>query len=127
MKNKVLIVEDNELVAYLTELYLQENGFNVIKTIASAEESIDIVKNEELDYILMDIRTEGDLDGIQAASKINALNFTSIIYISGNSEKNTLDRVNTTQHLAFLQKPVIKEDLLQILRNNQQIETTDSI
>ncbi len=119
MKNKVLIVEDNELIAYLTESYLKENGYHVLPSTSSAEEAINIVKTKNPDYVIMDIRTEGNIDGIDAAIILNrSNNFNSIIFISGNSEEATMNRVIKTGHIAFLQKPVRKEDLLEILKNN---------
>ena len=113
---KILIVEDNLIVAYLIEAYLKEDGcFDIIGSVINGKEAIDISKENKPDLILMDIRIEGDKDGIDIANEINKSNNVPIIYISGNSDNRTTERAKKTNILGFLVKPVIKEELINLI------------
>jgi response regulator of citrate/malate metabolism len=116
MSKKVLIVEDEQLVAYLMENYVTENNCcEVIASVDNGDEAIEIAKNEKLDFILMDVRIEGDKDGIETALTINKEHDIPIIYTSGNTDEKTTERANKTNIVGFLVKPVNKEDLRKLL------------
>jgi response regulator of citrate/malate metabolism len=116
MSKKVLIVEDEQLVAHLVETYVESSGCcNVIGAVDNGEEAMELVKKEKPDYILMDVRIEGNKDGIETALDINKLFDVPIIYTSGNSDEKTIDRAKQTNMLAFLVKPLRKDDLISIL------------
>ncbi|MFN6037286.1 MAG: response regulator [Bacteroidota bacterium] len=116
MSKKVLIVEDEQLVAHLVETYVESSGCcKVIGAVDNGEEAMELVKKEKPDYILMDVRIEGNKDGIETALDINKLFDVPIIYTSGNSDEKTIDRAKQTNMLAFLVKPLRKDDLISIL------------
>ena len=116
MSKKVLIVEDEQLVAHLVETYVESSGCcKVIGAVDNGEEAMELVKKEKPDYILMDVRIEGNKDGIETALDINKLFDVPIIYTSGNSDEKTIDRAKQTNMLAFLVKPLKKDDLISIL------------
>ena len=116
MNKKVLIVEDDQLLAYLMESYAINCGLNVIGNVDNGKDAILIAANELPDYILMDIRIEGDIDGIETATLINEKNDIKIIYISGNSDEQTYSRAQKTNMLAFLIKPIKQIDLMKYLK-----------
>ena len=115
MNKKVLIVEDDQLLAYLMESYAVNCGLNVIGNVDNGRDAILIAAKELPDYILMDIRIEGDIDGIETAILINEKNEIKIIYISGNSDDQTFSRAQKTNMLAFLIKPIKQSDLMKYL------------
>ena len=94
MNKKVLIVEDDQLLAYLIETYAINCGVDVIGNVDNGEDAILLAAKELPDYILMDVRIEGDIDGIETAILINEKNDIKIIYISGNSDDQTFSRLD---------------------------------
>ena len=115
MNKKVLIVEDDQLLAYIIESYAVNCGCEIIGNVDNGIDAILLAQKELPDYILMDIRIEGDIDGIDTAVRINELNDIKIIYISGNSDEQTYNRATKTNMLAFLTKPVKEIELQKYL------------
>ena len=116
MSKKVLIVEDEQLVSYLMETYVNSSGCSiVIGAVDNGDEAIEIVNNEHPDFILMDVRIEGDKDGIETAEIINRFSNVPIIYTSGNSDEKTTERAKKTNMVGFLTKPINKEELIALL------------
>ena len=116
MSKRVLIVEDEHLVAHLVETYVNSSGCcKVIGAVDNGEEAIEMVKKENPDYILMDVRIEGNKDGIETALDINKFANIPIIYTSGNSDDKTIDRARETNMLAFLVKPLQRDELVSVL------------
>ena len=118
MGKRVLIVEDDQLLAHLIELYAVNCGCEVIGNVDNGNDAIALAIAECPDYILMDIRIEGSIDGIETAVLINEIKDIKIIYISGNSDENTFSRAQKTNILAFLIKPVKQKDLMKYLSIN---------
>lgn len=115
MKKKVLIVEDDQLLAYLMETYAINCGCEVIGNVDNGKEAIALAQKELPDYILMDVRIEGPIDGIETAAIINETTNIKIIYLSGNSDEQTYSRAQKTNLFGFLVKPVIQKELCQYL------------
>ncbi|MUG98174.1 response regulator [Scytonema sp. UIC 10036] len=108
---RVLIVEDEWVVAIDVRDCLEALGFSVVAIAASGEEAI--IKARELrpDIVFMDIRLEGEMDGIQAAQQIwNELQIP-IIYATGYSDKATVDRAIATEPFGYVLKPIKESDL----------------
>ena len=115
-KKKILIVEDEYLVSHLLETYVNDSGCSsVIGAVDNGDDAIHFVENEMPDFILMDIRIEGDKDGIETAQQINAKYKIPIIYTSGNTDEKTTERAQKTNMKGFLPKPVVKEELIHML------------
>lgn len=116
MRKKVLIVEDNLVLAYLMESYLEESGCaEVIGSVDNGADAIQMALDLNPDVILMDIRIEGDIDGIETADMINESSDIPIIYTSGNSEQKTTNRAKKTNMQSFLVKPVDKQELIKLI------------
>ena len=116
MSKKVLIVEDEQLVAYLMENYVNSNGCSsVIGSVDNCADALELVNREQPDVILMDVRIEGNKDGIETAIEINQHFNIPIIYTSGNSDEKTTERAKKTNMIGFLVKPINKEDLKDLL------------
>lgn len=115
MKKKVLIVEDDQLLAYLMEQYVVNCNCEVVGSFDNGEDAISFAKENNPDFILMDIRIEGSLDGIETAILINEIKEIKIIFISGNSDEQTSLRVSKTNMIAFLVKPIKQIELSKLL------------
>lgn len=108
---RVLVVEDEWVVAIDVRGCLEELGYLVVAIVTSGEEAI--IKARELrpDVVLMDIRLEGEMDGTQAAQQIwNELQIP-IIYATGYSDKATVDRATETEPFGYVLKPIKESDL----------------
>ncbi|QLE58330.1 response regulator [Nostoc sp. TCL26-01] len=108
---QVLIVEDEYILALNLQESLESLGYTVLDTADSGE--IAITKAMELrpDLILMDIRLRGEIDGIQAAEQIwNCLQIP-VIYLTGHSDKSTVERATMTFPFGYILKPVREQEL----------------
>ncbi|MEI6842079.1 MAG: response regulator [Methanomicrobiales archaeon] len=108
---RILIVEDDAIVAMTIEDSLHEMGYSVVGRAANANDAIKIAEDEKPDLILMDIRIQGDRDGIEAASEINRSNNIPIIYLTAYSDNETIRRAAKTQPYGFLTKPFRQKEM----------------
>lgn len=116
MEKRVLIVEDEQVLAILMEMYIDNSGCSTaIGSVSSGEEAMLCVEAERPDIILMDVRIEGERDGIETAIDINKKYDIPIIYASANSDYKTAERAKKTNMIAFLTKPVSEEELKRII------------
>lgn len=110
-KKKVLIVEDEMIIAMLIERMVTNLGHEVVDKVSSGEAAIESAAEYDPDLILMDIRLKGDMDGIEAMSHIRKKTSTPVIYISGNTDKSHKQRVSQSDYIDFLRKPITMNDL----------------
>jgi CheY-like chemotaxis protein len=113
---KVMIVEDELIIQMVTKQVVQEAGFAVCAVTATGEEAIDLAKECNPDVILMDIKLEGDLDGIDAMNKIREFSDVPVIYVTGNSDSYHKKRAAETKMFGFLVKPVDFGELINTIK-----------
>ncbi len=106
MIKRIVIVEDELIIQELYIDYLESLGYEVVATFESGEKAIQYFQQESADLILMDIRLDGILDGIETMVEINKKSSIPVVYISGNSEARNLERARLTNMKAFLSKPL---------------------
>ena len=104
-KPRVLIVEDEILIAEELKVRLSLLGFSVIAAVESGEEGIAIATRERPDLVLMDIRLKGKKDGVQAAEEIHGQVDVPVVYLTAYSDRLTVDRVKGTEYDGFILKP----------------------
>jgi len=114
MKKKVLIVEDEFIVANNLRLILQRVGYEISAIASSAEEAEESLRIDRPDIALLDIRLQGERSGIDFARKLKAENI-AFIYLSANSGQKILEEAKATGPYGFLVKPFRKKDLLIML------------
>ena len=107
----VLIVEDELIIALMIERMVQNLGHKVLAKVTSGEAAIEAAKEHRPDVILMDIRLQGEMDGIDAMSVIRRTSNIPVIFITGNSDENYRKRVEEADPLGFLTKPITQGDL----------------
>jgi DNA-binding response OmpR family regulator len=108
---RVLIVEDEALIAEELRERLSRLGFSVIAAVDSGEEGIAIATRERPDLVLMDIRLKGEKDGVQAAKEIREQVDVPIVYLTAHSDRRTVDRASKTDHDGFILKPFVRREL----------------
>lgn len=138
MAIKVLIIEDEMLVAEDIATDLMQYGFEVIDTIISGEECLKRFEELKPDVVIMDIHIKGKYDGIETAKLLNKIKTIPIIYLTANSDQQTVKRVLDIFPASFISKPYNKNDLMiaiEVAYNSQHTtkykkneqESTDSI
>lgn len=104
---KILIVEDELLLALLNRKIVESAGYTVAKSLTKGEDAIAYVKDNEIDLILMDIFLAGETDGVTAVEEIRKFSQTPVIFVSGNSDKSTRNRAESIIGASFMVKPVL--------------------
>lgn len=112
---KILIVEDEMLIAANIGTQLETLGYEVAGIFPRGEEAIKAVQNEKPDLVLMDIRLKGELDGIETASQMQKEGPMPIIYLTANADDEHFERAKATNPYAFIAKPFKKLDLQRAL------------
>ena len=112
---KVLVVEDDFILALVHRKYLEKIGCEITETVTTGADAIRSALENSPDFILMDIRVEGELDGIEAMNEIQKKKNIPVIYVTGNSEPNILERAGQTNMKGFLIKPLHIEDLKKLI------------
>ncbi|MDW7668794.1 MAG: LytTR family transcriptional regulator DNA-binding domain-containing protein [Bacillota bacterium] len=112
-REKILVVEDQNLIALEIKKRLENNNFIVAEIISNGKEAVDYVSKHDVDLILMDIMLDDEMDGIDAAKKINENNDIPIIYLTAYSDDKTLEKAKETMSYGYIIKP-IEEDKLKI-------------
>jgi 1,2-diacylglycerol 3-beta-glucosyltransferase len=114
MKN-LLIVEDESIIAKDYKLMVEGQGHHVIKIVNNGKDAIDAAVASEPDFILMDINIKGNMNGIETAQEIyNKQIKSKIIFITAFDIKTYV--FPEFKHY-FLNKPIMKNNLLSILNN----------
>ena len=108
---KILIVEDEEIVVLDIRSALERLGYAVADTANSADGAIDKAMKMRPDLVLMDIVLKGESDGIDAAEKIMALFNIPVIYLTAHADEGTLERAKVTGPFGYIVKPFRERDL----------------
>ncbi len=102
---RILLVEDEGIVATDIERCLEDAGFEVVAIAASAEDAMREASRTRPDLVLMDVRIQGAVDGIEAGRQLFQRFKLPIIYLTAHGDRDTIERAKTTEPLAFLLKP----------------------
>ena len=111
MKTKILIVEDEAIVAKNIEKHLLNAGYNVVGLVTTAEESIENAKTEKPDLVLMDIKLKEERDGIEAANIIRESLRLPVVFLTSYTDDETFQRAKLTDPFGYLIKPFEIKDL----------------
>ncbi|MDP4266608.1 MAG: response regulator [Bacteroidota bacterium] len=102
---RILIVEDEMVVAMDLEQSLTNIGFEIIGISSTGEDAIFKAKSLNPDLVLMDIMLSGKLDGISAASEIISHQDIPVLFLTANSDKSILDRAKIAGSYGYILKP----------------------
>lgn len=102
---RILVVEDESILAMLIKRKLQNWGYEVVSWADTGEDAVNKAKETEPDLILMDIVLKGDMDGIEAAQQIREIMDVPIIYLTAYSNEEVLKRARITEPYGYILKP----------------------
>lgn len=109
---RILLVEDEYLVAAEAEAALGEAGLEVVGIAASAEEAVVLAERARPDLVVMDVRLSGERDGIDAALTIFRSHGIRSIFATAHYDPSTLARARAAQPLGWLPKPYMMNSLV---------------
>lgn len=109
--SKILIVEDEMIIARDIKGKLESLGYNVIGIVTSGEDAISKAESNLPNLILMDIELSGRIDGIEASKEITKNLNIPIIYLTAYSDSKTFRRAISTEPINYLVKPIDEEKL----------------
>jgi signal transduction histidine kinase len=111
MRPRILIVEDEGLLAEELMRRMVRMGMDVVGVTGVAEEAIALAAEHTPDLVLMDIRLRGRIDGITAASAIRQRDNVPVVFITAHSDAVTIERAKEAAPLGYLIKPFNDRDL----------------
>lgn len=112
MNNRILIVEDESIVALDIQTRLESHGFDVIDICSTGSRAIETAKNSNPDLILMDINLKGSIDGVETASLIRRDLDSPIIFLTAFADEKTIKRATISDASGYILKPFRESELL---------------
>ena len=109
---RILIVEDELLVALDAEATLQDAGHEVVGIAASAPQALALMESSEPDVVLLDIYLNGPQDGIEVAQQVRARSTAKIVFLTANADLLQMPRVRELGTFEVVSKPFEAEELL---------------
>lgn len=110
-KLKILIVEDDAIIAQLIEHHLIDFGYHVLDIVHNSERALDKIHTLQPDLVLLDINILGTKDGIQIAHIMEEKYTIPYIFLTALSDRSTLGRAQELSPLAYIVKPFKESDL----------------
>jgi|GEM_PF-737863 len=122
---RILVVEDEELIGQDIKFLLEDLGYEVPDLVPSGEEAITKAVETHADLVLMDIMLEGDMDGIEAANRINNQYGIPVIYLTAYRNEEIFNRAKLSEPYAYIVKPFEERELktnVEIVLNRHKAE-----
>ena len=114
MKEKILIVEDQFIEANNLQEMLENEGYSVLGIARSVKSALSQIEKSTPDWVLLDIYLKGELTGIDLAYSLRNMGIP-FVYLSANSDRQTLEAAKATNPFGFLVKPFREKDVLVML------------
>lgn len=124
---KILIVEDETIVALDLKRRLTKLGYQVTGTAANSDKALALVNQELPSIVLMDIHIQGSVDGIEMATMLQKTHDIPIIYLTAYSEEKTLTRAKATKPYGYLLKPFSDRELHIIIQVSLERYDSDNL
>jgi PAS domain S-box-containing protein len=122
---KILVVEDEIIVAWDIKETLEKLGHTVVDLVVSGAEALGSAFHEQPDLVLMDIRLEGDIDGITAGDEIYHQLNIPVVYLTAHADEITLARATKTDPFGYIIKPFQSQSLqstIKVALQRHQVE-----
>ena len=111
VKKRILVVEDERIVSEDIKMTLWSLGYSVEDAVSSGEDAVKRAGEIKPDLVLMDIRLEGKLGGINAAQQIKKEFNIPVVYLTAYADENTLKNAKYTEPFGYLIKPFEDREL----------------
>lgn len=108
---RILVVEDESIVAADIQDRLESLGYEVPTTVASGEKAVELAGALRPDLVLMDIQLKGRMDGVEAADQIRQRFGIPVIYLTANADHPTVQRAKVTEPFGYVIKPFEEREL----------------
>jgi DNA-binding LytR/AlgR family response regulator len=118
---KIGIVEDELLIAEKIKMILTELGYSTCEPVSGYREALEMISNENPDFLLLDINLGKQKTGIDIALHVNEHHRLPFIFLTANSDMATIESAKKANPFAYLVKPFTKDDLyaaIEIAINN---------
>ncbi len=110
-KPRILVVEDETIIADHLAQLLEQSGYEVAGVVHSGAEAVKAAEESRPDLVLMDIVLEGELDGVEAAAAIRSRLEIPVVYLTAYSDDGILKRAKETEPFGYLLKPIRRDAL----------------
>ncbi|NIP29762.1 MAG: response regulator, partial [Candidatus Dadabacteria bacterium] len=114
-KTKVLVVEDESIVAKNIQTRLKQLGYVVPVTVSSGEEALEKIESVKPNIVLMDVVLDGQMDGIQTAEIIYNKYKTPVVYLTAYADDETLERAKRSTPFGYIVKPFEVKELKSVI------------
>jgi PAS domain S-box-containing protein len=108
---QIMIVEDERIIAMDIRARLQKLGYQVSAVVGSGRQAIQKAQELHPDLVLMDIRLEGEMDGVEAAEQLRTHLDVPVIYLTAYADDETLNRARVTEPYGYLLKPFEEHEI----------------
>jgi len=108
---KILLVEDDDIVARVTIWRLEKLGYKICGRATNSEDTLKLAREHHPDLVLMDINIAGPHDGIATAKMLKEISDALLVYITSQTDHETVERAATTHPAGFVTKPFEDKDL----------------
>ncbi|WP_190808539.1 LytTR family DNA-binding domain-containing protein [Flagellimonas sp. S3867] len=108
---KILIVEDNVIIADDMQSMLEEIGYEIVDNVIVYEQAVDVLKNNHVDLVLIDIILASDKTGIDLGKHIRDVYNIPFIFVTSNSDRATVENAKMVKPDGYLVKPFEQQDL----------------
>ncbi len=117
-KAKILVVEDELDLGGIIQKCLEHSGFEVTGLTPTGVGALEMARASSPDLVLMDIALVGEMDGVEAAAKLRFDLNIPVIYLTGLSDEDTLERAKKTEPIGYLLKPFEPQVLLTTIESS---------
>jgi len=111
MQPRILLVEDQQIIAEDIRRRLSALGFEVPAAVSSGREAIERAEELQPDILVMDVVLQGAMDGIEAAREIRKRFDIPVVYLSAYTDESTVQRARSTEPIGYLIKPFDEREL----------------
>lgn len=110
-KKKILIVEDEAIVAKDISVCLNKIGYEVLGTIGRGKKALEFLKDNKPDLVLMDIMLTGEMNGIEVSIKIKEEYDIPVVFLTAYADENTISKAKVSEPYGYVIKPFKEIDL----------------
>jgi len=121
---RVLILEDEILVAWSLQELLSLVGYEVTGIAATVSDALCLAENTKPDLAIVDVRLAGQRDGIEGAELLQQQFGLPVIFLTGEVDKETVQRASALNPVRYLLKPVHGEQIVEAVRTAVGQEAT---
>lgn len=130
-ESKILVVEDESIVAEHIRRSLQKLGYSVSSVVNTGEKAVKEAEKHHPDLVLMDIVLQGEMDGIETSKQIRSRFNIPVVYLTAYSDEKILERAKITEPFGYVIKPFNERELrinieIALYRHRMELELKES-